>query len=925
MIRLNDEKKFKEVFVRKSIKYMILSAGLWLVLGLIAVPPNLLSENVNKDFEIKTGGKITAGGQEFASFSEYFNSKYFKSLGRRCGVRHRDIKRSDIYTPAGSKSDCSLSKTAIKSEYNPTNVIIIPIVFHVIYKTDGTGNISDQRIADQVEVLNEDYRAMAGTLGAKGNDSMIQFELQDITRTANNLWFRDTVVSEKAFKQALGWDQNKYLNVYTNDAGGYLGYSYLPQEEAGNYLDGVVMLYEAVGGRDLAGMDPYDQGRTLVHEIGHYLGLLHTFGDDSGPGCYTGYTAGDLIDDTNSENDEHYGCTQTYSCGTADPIHNYMNYTDDICMYEFTEEQINRVLCSIFNYRPNLYESGETDSIIVTSPNGGESWTAGTTHTVKWTSTGTVGNVKISYSTNNGTNWTTIISSTANDGAYSWKVPSKNSSQCLVRIQEASDGTPSDTSNAVFSITTSSTGTPKISLNRTEFNFAATTGGTATSAQTLLVDNSGTGSLEWTATPSASWLHCTPSSGSGSGIVSVSVSSTGLGTGSYTGTITVADPNASNTPRTVTVYFDVISAYQDDWPFGTLSTPADGSSVSSSVPVTGWVLDDVQVAKVEIYRYTASEDVYIGDAVFVEGARPDIEAAYPDYPNNYKAGWGYMLLTHFLPNGGNGYFTLFALAVDSAGHKEILGWTDIYCNNAGAVKPFGAIDLPSQGGSASGSSFRNSGWVLTPLPNSIPTSGNTINVYVDGVYLGHPTYNIYRSDIATLFPGYANSNGAHAYFDFNTTTYDNGLHTIYWTATDNAGNADGIGSRFFTVENSGINRTEGESGTGISSDTSHNATVELSRPVGVVKGFREDEAPRPVYPGEKGMTSVEIRELERVVLHFTPGTQPVTPLPIGSTMDIEKGIFFWTPGPGFVGPYELTFINTAEKRLMNVKIIINQK
>jgi hypothetical protein len=67
--------------------------------------------------------------------------------------------------------------------------------------------------------------------------------------------------------------------------------------------------------------------------------------------------------------------------------------------------------------------------------------------------------------------------------------------------------------------------------------------------------------------------------------------------------------------------------------------------------------------------------------------------------------------------------------------------------------------------------------------------------------VGHPTYNIYRPDVANLFPGYANSNGAHAYFDIDMTAYENGLHQIYWIVTDNAGNAEGIGSRFFNIQN----------------------------------------------------------------------------------------------------------------------------
>jgi hypothetical protein len=87
------------------------------------------------------------------------------------------------------------------------------------------------------------------------------------------------------------------------------------------------------------------------------------------------------------------------------------------------------------------------------------------------------------------------------------------------------------------------------------------------------------------------------------------------------------------------------------------------------------------------------------------------------------------------------------------------------------------------------------------MPNSIPIDGSTINVWVDGLLLGHPVYNNYRADIATLFPGYANSNGAVGVFSLDTTGYANGVHTIEWSATDTAGNTDGIGSRYFTIQN----------------------------------------------------------------------------------------------------------------------------
>jgi hypothetical protein len=162
-----------------------------------------------------------------------------------------------------------------------------------------------------------------------------------------------------------------------------------------------------------------------------------------------------------------------------------------------------------------------------------------------------------------------------------------------------------------------------------------------------------------------------------------------------------------------------------------------------------------------------------------------------------------MLLTNFLPNQGNGTFTILAQAIDREGHQVVLGTKTIICDNAHAVKPFGAIDTPAQGGTASGKNFINWGWVLTPQPNSIPTNGSTINVYIDGVAIGHPVYNNYREDIAGLFPGYANSNGAVGYFYLDTTAYENGVHTIQWTAADNAGNNDGIGSRYFTIQNAG--------------------------------------------------------------------------------------------------------------------------
>ncbi len=307
-----------------------------------------LQASEDGSFRIKKDGKITIEGFEFKNMNDYLDSNYFRLRGKRCKVKRLSFAAQKTFLINRHKSDCTTKSTTIQNEYWPSKSHTIPVVFHIIHKADGTGNISDQSIAAQVSVLNEDYGAMQGTMGSESVNTKIQFKLMEITRTVNDDWFNDE--NEREYKAQLGWDQSHYMNVYINSANGYLGYAYFPQDAAGTVLDGIVLLYSAIGGRN-NGNGAYDQGRTLVHEAGHYLGLEHTF---AGYGCYSGYTSGDLIADTNSESDEHYGCSQSSSCGTPDEIHNYMNYTDDTCMFEFTSEQANRAYCGLVNYRPQL-------------------------------------------------------------------------------------------------------------------------------------------------------------------------------------------------------------------------------------------------------------------------------------------------------------------------------------------------------------------------------------------------------------------------------------------------------------------------------------------------------------------------------------------------------------------------------------------
>lgn len=258
--------------------------------------------------------------------------------------------------------DCDTQQTNPSSAYAPTSIHRIPVVVHVIMNAAGQGNVSAALVQSQITVLNEDYRAMAGTPGAGGTDAMIEFYLattdpnglptSGITYTTNNNWFNDV----GSYWTTLAWNPNRYLNIYTNTAAGALGYvPNLPQYGGlvGTSADRVVIAWDAFG-RYASGGAPYDRGRSATHEVGHYLGLYHTF--DNGCGSPTAcYTTGDLICDTAGEAMARYGCPgSASSCGSADPIHNYMDYTDDTCMTGFTPEQVRRMRCTLQSYRPQL-------------------------------------------------------------------------------------------------------------------------------------------------------------------------------------------------------------------------------------------------------------------------------------------------------------------------------------------------------------------------------------------------------------------------------------------------------------------------------------------------------------------------------------------------------------------------------------------
>jgi len=350
---------------------------------------------------------------------------------------------------------------------------------------------------------------------------------------------------------------------------------------------------------------------------------------------------------------------------------------------------------------------------------------------------------------------------------------------------------------------------------------AVTSGGVATiTTPAQRVDVTAlTAPVSWSVSATEAWLRVTAGAGTGTGAFTVSLEPQALPKGATSpvrGTLRIETAGTVARSHVMDVEVSLYPEGTSSGPFGFLDTPADGAAVSGAVAVTGWAVDDVDV-DVAIYRDPVPGDppaalspngkVFVGSVTFVPGARPDVERVLAGYPQLHRAGWGYMLLTNALPDltasqsvGGNGTFVIHAYAGDAEGNTTLLGSATITADNAGATKPFGTIDVPGQGQSVTGT-VAVFGWALTPSPAAIPADGSTIGLVVDGQAVGHPVYGQYRADIAALFPGYANSNGAVGYSFLDTTLLANGMHTIAWTVTDDQGRTEGIGSRFFRVQN----------------------------------------------------------------------------------------------------------------------------
>ncbi|MEM6799958.1 MAG: PKD domain-containing protein [Bacteroidota bacterium] len=265
-------------------------------------------------------------------------------------------------------------------------ILTIPVVVHVIY-SNPTENISEEQVLSQIEVLNQDYRRTnpdksrtPAFFSGRAVDTGIEFCLANVdpqgrkSNGINRISFDGAPFSEQFINEQIKpdviWDPNKYLNIWVcNIADGILGYAQFPQSGEVSGLpfspglartDGVVINYNVFGTLGTVS-PPFDKGRTTTHEIGHWLGLRHIWGDGD---CQKD----DYCADTPEADGPNFNCPPaSISCsGGKAMVSNFMDYSDDACMNLFTRDQRSRMRAVLQNSprRKSVIESGVCNSKI---------------------------------------------------------------------------------------------------------------------------------------------------------------------------------------------------------------------------------------------------------------------------------------------------------------------------------------------------------------------------------------------------------------------------------------------------------------------------------------------------------------------------------------------------------------------------------
>ena len=324
--------------MNKTAAFGLLGLGIaGVVLGAVTVAKG--APRVQKPFVI--------GGIAYPSQASFIAS------GNRCGTENPSPKEM-----AAIQARLSTTGGEIRAMGGTgrTTTVTISVFVHIILDDNGVGDVTNAQITNQIAFLNKSYsggdKLPNGSAPIKAANTIYRFQLSGTDRTKKTAWYTvgpDTQ-EELDMKTALNKGGANTLNLYcANIGGGLLGWARFPWWYAGApKMDGVVILSASLPGGSAT---PYNLGDTATHEVGHWLGLWHTFQG----GCTT---ANDVVSDTPAEKSPFFGtwtvapdtCTTVQYPG-KDPVENFMDYTDDAYMYRFSTGQAQRMDATGLTYR----------------------------------------------------------------------------------------------------------------------------------------------------------------------------------------------------------------------------------------------------------------------------------------------------------------------------------------------------------------------------------------------------------------------------------------------------------------------------------------------------------------------------------------------------------------------------------------------